>query len=70
MSITWQRAQAFAIEPGYFERLWLSVGPGYKDKLLVENDDGTTRLATEAEIENAAGIMPWVREWLDARQSS
>ncbi len=69
MSINWQCTQPFAIAPGYLERLTLSLGPGYMDKILVENDDGTPRLATEAEIEEAAGFMPWVREWLDARQS-
>ena len=70
MSIAWQCTQPVAIEPGYLERLRLSVGPAYKDKILVENVVGTTRLATEAEIEEAAGFMPWVRVWLDARQSS
>ncbi len=69
MVITWQNAQPVAIAPRYLERLRLSVGPAYKDKILVENVVGTTRLATEAEIEEAAGFMPWVREWLDARQS-
>ncbi len=54
-------------EQFYLERLSLSVGPAHKDKIMVENDDGTLRLATDAEIREAAEFMSWVREWLDAQ---
>ena len=30
-------------EQFYLERLYLSVGPAHKDKILVESDDGTIR---------------------------
>ena len=54
-------------EQYYLDRLALSTGPAHEGQILIEKDDGTHRVATEAEILEAASFMPWVSEWLKSR---
>ena len=54
-------------EQYYLDRLALSIGPAHEGQILIEKDDGTHRVATEAEILEAASFMPWVSEWLKSR---
>ncbi len=43
----------------------ISTGPVWKGEIIIVTDDETRRLATEDEIQEAAGHMPWVSDWLD-----
>ena len=52
-------------EQYYLDRLSISTCPLYEGQIMIENDDGTLRVATDGEIQEAASFMPWVREWLE-----
>jgi hypothetical protein len=49
----------------YRERLFLSAGPPYKGRVMIENDDHTFRLATDDEIREAATFISWIQEYAE-----
>ena len=49
----------------YRERLFISAGPLYKQRVMIENDDGTFRLATDDEIREAATFISWIHEYAE-----
>ena len=53
----------------YRERLFLSAGPLYKGRVMIENDDETFRLATDDEICEAATLISWIQEYAEKLSS-
>ncbi len=49
----------------YRERLFISAGPLYKARVMIENDDETFRLATDDEIREAATFISWIQEYAE-----
>ncbi len=53
----------------YRERLFISMGPLYKGRVMIENDDGALRPATDDEIREAATFISWIQEYVEGRSS-
>ncbi|MFQ5955713.1 MAG: hypothetical protein ACE5JZ_11680 [Kiloniellales bacterium] len=53
----------------YRERLFISVGPLHKGRVMIEHDDGTFRLATDDEIREAATFISWIQDYADNHSS-
>lgn len=54
----------------YRERLFISTGPLYKGRVMIENDDGTFRLATDDEIREAASFISWIEDYYEENRPS
>ena len=52
------------------ERLTVSFGPGWDDRVMVRNEDGIGRPATSSELREAAQYLEWVRSYLRDSEGS
>jgi hypothetical protein len=53
----------------YRERLFISTGPLYKGRVMIEIDDERFRLATDDEIREAATFISWIQEYAETLSS-